>query len=90
MSANVRVWIPAPLRALTAGQEVVSVPSGTLQQILDNLEEQYPGLRERLCDQTGLRPGLAVAINGQIAARGLWQQVPAGSEVHFLPAIGGG
>jgi hypothetical protein len=37
-----------------------------------------------------LRPGLSVAVNGTVATLGLLQQVPAGAEVHFLPAIGGG
>jgi hypothetical protein len=37
-----------------------------------------------------LRPGLAVAINGTVSRLGLRQPVPAGAEVHFLPAIGGG
>ena len=45
---------------------------------------------ERLCVDDGLRPGLSVAVNGVVSSLGLLQKVPDGSEVHFLPAVGGG
>jgi molybdopterin synthase sulfur carrier subunit len=54
------------------------------------LETRYPGLRDRLCDNDELRPGIAVAVDGHVTSRGLLQKVQPTSEVHFLPAIGGG
>jgi molybdopterin synthase sulfur carrier subunit len=89
-AGQVTVWIPAPLRSLTAGQETVRVTGTTLRQILEALDRLYPGLKSRLCDANGLRPGVAVAVNTQVATLGLIQPVPQGSEVHFLPAISGG
>jgi molybdopterin synthase sulfur carrier subunit len=93
MSADaglVTVWIPALLRGLTGGQETVHVSGGTIGQVIDALDRLYPGIKARLCDANGLRPGVAVAVNTQMATLGMLQPVPAGCEVHFLPAISGG
>lgn len=84
------VWIPALLRDLTDGQDVVSVRAATVGEIVAQLELMYPGIRHRLCDGDSLRPGLAVAVGTEIAALGLLQRVADDAEVHFLPAIGGG
>jgi molybdopterin converting factor small subunit len=84
------VWIPALLRDLTSGQPTVTVPGTTVGQIIDELECRYPGVKERLCDAGGLRPGIAVAVGPNLARRGLLQPVAEDSEVHFLPAVSGG
>lgn len=84
------VWIPAPMRDLTGGQDKVTVEGKTLRQVIAALDEQYPGMKARLCDNDALRPGLAVAIDTQMATMGLLQPVQENSEIHFLPAIGGG
>jgi molybdopterin synthase sulfur carrier subunit len=85
-----RVWIPAPLRDLTNGQDVVTVAGGRVGQVIDQLEQLYPGIRARLCDGEELRPGLAVVVDTEVARLGLREPVGPGSEVHFLPAIAGG
>jgi molybdopterin converting factor small subunit len=90
VAGEVTVWIPAPLRDLTGGQEAVVVTGSTIRQVLAALDRQYPGIEGRLSDGSGLRPGVAVAVNTQVATLGLIQPVPPGSEVHFLPAISGG
>jgi molybdopterin synthase sulfur carrier subunit len=84
------VWIPPLLRSLTGGQETVQVPGSTVAQIVDELERRYPGMKARLCDGDQLRPGLAVAVNGQVGTLGVYQSVQPDSEVHFLPAVSGG
>ncbi len=84
------VWIPAPLRPLTGGQEKVRVPGATVGAAIDELERLHPGIKARLCDAQGLRPGIAVAIDTDLAGRGLLQPVGDNSEVHFLPALSGG
>ena len=84
------VWIPALLRDLTGGQDTVIVPGTTVRQIVESLDRAYPGIKARLCDDNGLRSGIAVAVDTQIARLGLSQPVGEKSEVHFLPAIGGG
>jgi molybdopterin synthase sulfur carrier subunit len=85
-----QVWIPSLLRDLTGGREVVQASGSDVRQIIDALELAYPGTKARLCDQSGLRRGLAVAVDTQIARRGLLEPVGPNSEVHFLPAISGG
>ena len=84
------VWIPASLRALTHQQETVRVGGATVRAVIDELEARFPGIKERLCDGTKLRPGLAVVVDTQVSRVGLAQAVDDNSEVHFLPAIGGG
>jgi molybdopterin synthase sulfur carrier subunit len=84
------VWIPALLRDLTNEQQTVTVPGITVRQVIEALDRLYPGIRDRLCDANGLRPGIAVAVDTQIARLGLLEPVAATSEVHFLPAVGGG
>jgi molybdopterin synthase sulfur carrier subunit len=78
------------LRDLTQGQEILHAVGITVRQIIDSLDREYPGIKDRLCVAGGLRPGIAVAVNGQLAPLGLLQAVPEGSEVHFLPAVSGG
>jgi molybdopterin synthase sulfur carrier subunit len=84
------VWIPPLLRDLTGGQETVTVPGDTVRQLVDALDRLYPGVRDRLCDANGLRPGIAVAVGTSITRLGLAEPVPDDAEVHFLPAISGG
>ena len=84
------VFIPPLLRDVTAGQMEVDVEAATVRQVIAALETQFPGIRQRLCIDDQLRPGIAVAINGSMATIGLLQKVPPGAEVHFLPALAGG
>jgi sulfur-carrier protein len=58
--------------------------------LIDALEQIYPGIKARLCAADGLRPGIAVVVDGEVARLGMLQQIGPASEVHFLPAIGGG
>lgn len=83
-------FIPPLLRELTSGVDQVEVEGATVRAVIRELEARYPGIGERLMIGDGLKPGLAVAINGNVASQGVLQKVPCGSEIHFLPAIGGG
>ena len=85
-----RVFIPPLLRPLAEGAEEVEVAGTTVRQVVENLNTRFPGIRERLCSEGELQPGLAVAVDGQISSLGLLQKVHPTSELHFLPAIGGG
>ncbi|MCA9174427.1 MAG: MoaD/ThiS family protein [Planctomycetales bacterium] len=85
------VFIPAPLRSLTAGQTTVTVRgAATVAEAVELLESRFPGVRERIIVDGSLRPGLQVTVDGAIAAKGLRHAVTDASEIHFLPAIGGG
>jgi molybdopterin synthase sulfur carrier subunit len=84
------VYIPTQLRTLTGGVECVEVSGTSLRQVIAELEAAYPGLGTRLCQNEALSPALAVSIDGAFTNRGLLAKVGPDSEIHFLPAIGGG
>lgn len=84
------VHIPAQWRDLTAGTSRIDVEGATLRQVLAALDTRFPGLAKRACDGDAIAAGLAVSIDGAITSRGLLTPVTPGSEIHFLPAIGGG
>src|SRR4030065_2304182 len=84
------VWIPAVMRALTGGEEVIQIPGQTVRQVIENLEVRFPGIQNRLCDEDGLRHNILLVIDGELSHRRLRQALSEDSEVHFLPAISGG
>jgi molybdopterin synthase sulfur carrier subunit len=84
------VWIPSLLRELTGNQETVAVRGSNVGEVINSLEQVYPGVKARLCDANGLRPGMAVVVDRELARFGLFQSVAENSEVHFMPAISGG
>ncbi len=86
----VKVFLPPLLRDATGNLDQVEIDAATVRQVVAALEARFPGVRERLCVGDALRPGLSVAVNGAVSSLGLLQKVPDGSEVHFLPAVGGG
>lgn len=84
------VAIPALMRKLTGGEESVTVPGATVREVIDNLENLYPGMKVRLCEEDRLKPGIAIYINGLLTRGSIRESVDANAEIHFLPAIGGG
>lgn len=84
------VFIPAPLRPLADGQTSIELDGGTVRQLVNALDERFPGMAARLTEAGELSRSLMVSIDGSIAPRGLLATVGPNSEVHFLPAIGGG
>ena len=80
------------MQEMTGGERTLQVPGSTVRQLINNLDKQFPGVRARLCDEDGtdLLPGVAVIVDGETSQIGLLQRVEEDSEVHFLPAIGGG
>ena len=86
------VWIPTGMQSLTGVQQRVQIEGRTVRQIVNNLESQFPGTKARLYDseEDELLPGVAVIVDGDASQLGLLERVGEDSEVHFLPAIGGG
>ena len=90
---SVTVRIPTPLRKLTNQLDVVSGDGSTLMACIDSLEQQYPGLKDRLCDEAGeLRRFVNVYVNGEDVRfqGGLETALKAGDEVSIVPAVAGG
>lgn len=93
MSLSVTVRIPTPLRRVTNGQEKVDVDGVTIQSIFDDLEGQFPGIKERLCDDDGqIRHFVNVYLNGEDVRYldGLGTATKSGDEVSIVPAVAGG
>ncbi len=86
------VWIPPKLQQLTGGKQQVQVEGATVRRLINNLEAQYPGIKEFLCEEgdDDLIPGLAVIVDGEVSQLGMLEKVSDNAEVHFLPAISGG
>ncbi|MCA9038865.1 MAG: MoaD/ThiS family protein [Planctomycetaceae bacterium] len=84
------VFIPPHARRFVNGQKQIEVEGSTVEKLLRNLETEYPGIWDTLCVDDALKPGLAVAVDGNMSNRGLHQAVQTESEVHILPAVGGG
>jgi molybdopterin synthase sulfur carrier subunit len=89
----VTVRIPTPLRAVAKGNANVQAKGDTIGDVIGDLEHQFPGLRERLVDESGeLRRFINIYVN-QEDIRFLDNQATAlkdGDEVAIVPAIAGG
>ena len=89
----VKVRIPTPLRKLTNEAEVVEVNAGTIGDAISELQNRYPGIKERLVDDSGaVRRFVNVYVNEE-DIRFLQNQETAlkdGDEVSIIPAIAGG
>ena len=90
----ITVRIPTPLRKLTNELDTITADeSETLAQLIDVIEGQYPGLKERICDETGeLRRFVNVYVNGEDVRflSGLQTSLEPDAEVSIVPAVAGG
>ncbi len=84
------VFIPTMLQPIAGGVKQVDLEARNVRQVIDRLDQLYPGMKDRLTEEGRIRSNLAVAIDGEIARMGLLEKVNENSEVHFVPAIGGG
>ena len=89
----VKVRIPTPLQKLTNGQAEIESQGTTVTELLEQLNRQYPGIKERLCDETGkLRRFVNVFVNEEDIRflQGDQTAIKDGDEVSIIPAIAGG
>ncbi len=90
---SIPVRIPTPLRKLTQDQEVVEVDGPTVGALIDQLEAHHPGLKDRLCDESGaVRRFVNIFVNDEDIRfmQDLETPVKAGDEISIVPAIAGG
>ena len=89
----ITIRIPTPLQKLTKDQAEVAASGKTVDELIQDLERQFPGVKERLCDPSGrLRRFVNVYVNDE-DIRFLKQEatsVKDGDEVSIIPAIAGG
>ena len=86
----VRVFVPTMLQATTGGVKEVEVTARNVRQVIEQLDEQFPGIANRLMEDGEIRSNLAVAVDGEVARMGLMERVGENAEIHFVPAISGG
>jgi molybdopterin converting factor small subunit len=88
----VTVKIPTQLRAAAEGAAQAEVDGATVGDVLDSLFERFGELRDRICDDGGLRRFVNVYLAGEDIRflDGLATPVPDGAEVTILPAVAGG
>jgi sulfur-carrier protein len=90
---GVLVRIPTPLRRMTNGVDKVEIPESTLAEMIDKLDTNYPGFKERLVDENGeLRYFVNIYLNGEDVRflQGLNTSTKSGDEISIVPAVAGG
>ncbi|HSA64350.1 MAG TPA: MoaD/ThiS family protein [Nitrospira sp.] len=89
----IKVRIPTPLRPLTKGQGEVEVTAASITDLIDTLNAAHPGIKARLCDDSGeLRRFVNIYVNEEDIRflKGKDTSLKAGDEVSIVPAIAGG
>ena len=87
------VRIPTPLRKLTEGKEEVSVAGATVGEVIASLEQSYPGIKARICDDSGqVRRFVNIFANDEDIRflQNLDTSVSDKDEISIVPAIAGG
>ena len=84
------VFIPSLMQKLSDGKSKVEIDGASVRQIVNNLDAEFPGFKERLVEDGRIKGNISVAVDGEITPLGMLEKVSENSEVHFLPAIGGG
>ncbi len=89
---TIEVRIPTILRTYTAGEKAVSAEGASLSALIDDLEANHPGIKERLIDEGDLRRFVNVYVNDEDVRfiGGLEAELADGDQVVVLPAVAGG
>lgn len=88
----VEVRIPTILRTYTGGKKIVTADGTSVQELVRDLDSSYPGIAERLVDDSGLRRFVNVYLNDEDVRflDGLATEVTDGDSLTILPAVAGG
>ena len=89
--ANVR--IPTPLRRLTNEKDEVNTSSTNILAMVEDLESQFPGIKDRLCDEDGsIRKFINIYVNDEDIRflNGPDTEIKDEDTVSIIPAIAGG
>ena len=87
------VKIPTPLRVTTSDLDTVQGNGDDLVSVIEDLESQFPGMKERLLDENNeLRRFVNIFVNGEDVRflEGLNTTVTASDEISIVPAVAGG
>ena len=89
----IKVRIPTPLMKLTDNQSEVSAEGGSISEVINNLENQFNGIKDRICEENGApRRFINIYINEEDIRflEGEKTIVKDGDEISIIPAIAGG
>jgi len=86
------VRIPTPLRTLTGGEDQVQAAGDTVNDVIETLEKNHPGIRERLLDEKGVRRFVNIYVGDEDIRflDGLATALKPSDEISIVPAIAGG
>ncbi len=90
---TVKVLIPTPLRRFTGETGLIELEAKTVAEVLEAIDHQYPGFRNRLLNEDGqLRRFFNIYVDGEDVRflQDLATTIPSGAEVSIVPAISGG
>lgn len=90
---SVKVRIPQPLQKLTNGKEQVEATATNIKTLLEDLNKSFPGISERICDESGkIRRFINIYVNEEDIRflQGDSTALKDGDEVSIIPAIAGG
>ena len=90
---SVMVRIPTPLRRMTNGQSKVEIESADLGELVEKLNSEFPGFKDRLVDENGeLRYYVSIYLNGEDVRflDGMSTSTNEGDEISIVPAVAGG
>jgi sulfur-carrier protein len=90
---GVRVRVPTPLRKFTQGADEVNAQGNNIRTLVEDLERNFPGIKERICDETGkIRRFVNVYVNGDDIRflQNLDTALKEGDAISIVPAIAGG
>ena len=88
-----KIRIPMPLRKLTNDVDIVTSDAATLAAAVDGLEAAYPGIKDRICDESGeIRRFVNIYVNGEDVRflDNLNTPLKAADDVSIVPAVAGG
>ena len=89
----IKVKIPTPLQKHTKNQAEVNVDAKDIRELIENLERNFPGIKERICDENGkIRRFINIYVNEEDVRFLQKDETPLkdSDEVSIIPAIAGG
>jgi molybdopterin synthase sulfur carrier subunit len=90
---SIKVRIPTPLQKHTKNQAEVNVEARDIRNLIESLEKNFPGIKDRICDENGkIRRFINIYVNEEDVRFLQRDETPLkdGDEVSIIPAIAGG